>query len=246
MSRKIHISSANRTSGSVEDFTITHDLPQNIKWRRVKLLHARIPNTFNNVITGTNDTFTVTGSVSGANLITVPANNYSGTTLASTVESLINTAANPNVYTVTYDAGLGQFTFASSSESFSLTFAADNIFGFPAGTTAVASSHTSSISGDVNNKLTFGGYVAVCTDLIGGIDNGIINLQSTLTATRALDYVPLCGSTTVTNYFASTECPSYPIYKDDRTSMRFYLEFPNGSAVDINDNDWSIILLFEP
>lgn len=244
MSRKVFISSANRTSGTVEDFTITHNLPQNIKWRRVKLLSARIPNTFNNIVTGVNDTFTLTGTTSGANLITIPPNNYSGNTLASAVESLINTAVAPQSYTVNYSATLGQFTFAGS-ETFNLTFAADNIFGFPGGTTATASTHTSSLNGDVNNKLTFGGFVAVCTDLIGGIDNGIINLKDNITQTRALDYIPLCGSGTVTNYSTSPEFPSFPIYKDDRSTIRFYLEFPNGAAVDINGNNWSIMLLFE-
>jgi hypothetical protein len=239
--QKVLITSSNRTAGSNESFTIQHDLPVNT-WRKVKLLQARLPMTYSNIVTGTNDQFTITGVSSGANVITIPQSNYDGNTLASTTQDLINAVTSPQVYMVTYNSSLGVITF-SGSENFTLTFGV-NSFGFTPGTTASAASHTSDIAGGVNNSLSMGGYISITTNLIGGIYNGVTELKQNVVQTRSLEVVPLCTSGTVVNYRTSDIEPFSDIYLNDINTITFELQYVDGSVVDLNGSEWSCTLLF--
>jgi len=76
-----------------------------------------ISHSFNSVIQGHNDTLFVR-EVQGASyedrVLTIPAGNYNGYTLAATIETLLNLGTTlPHVWTVTFDSGT--LTFANTS-----------------------------------------------------------------------------------------------------------------------------------
>jgi len=169
----VSIQSLNRTDGIPEDFIIT-DSGKNFinNPKSVKASLICIPYTWYNVDEIMGNVFSWNGSGSGSHSIIIPDNNYTGESLAVELQALM--VAEFAGYTVTYDKVTNKFTI-NATENFTIDFTvADNmhlILGWDEVVVVpTATSHTSTnVAGFVLDK-----SVWVCTDMIAGVDNGII------------------------------------------------------------------------
>jgi hypothetical protein len=221
---EILIMSANRSSGTSENFTINFDSTGT----RVKLLEASIPLSFNNILA---TTFFLTGSISGPHTYNILEKRYTATELVNYLQSQIVIPGQ------TYLVGLGsanEIIITSSTENFALNFPQPAI-GFsgiyPANTTQTGESLTS--------ILQVSSHILICSPQIRGIDNGIkiagTNLQEVLHA------VPLCTNG-LANYRASKSSPWITL---TRPLLSFYLSFPNGFPVNLNGTEIAFKILIE-
>lgn len=256
--KTVYISSKKRTTGTPEDFVI-EDTAQNFTTepQSVKAVTATIPFTWSNVMLGVNNAFSFTGSVSGLHNFAIPAQNYDATTLAAALQAAITTAAPGQTYTVVYNSSMYQFTFASTTETFSIDFTIPNnmaaLLGFPVAVTPVAASHTSSQA----PNLTIDTEIWICSSLISGCDNGVIPWSDQPPDTERHDVlasVPIIGCPrTYFQYHAHLELPFYTILNSEFSNTghsvprptRFQLVFPSGFPVDLNGFDWSMQIVFD-
>jgi hypothetical protein len=249
--------------GSNEDFTITetgHHFASVPK--RVKLVKASIPYSWNN-ITANNNVFAIQENPGNSATITVPAGAYNGTTLASTIQTLLGSAGLLNTYTVTFDTSFVRFNFAGTG-AFTLSFTpASSIamqLGFVAGSTygpdtSITSANVAQLVPDYE--------IFICSDLVEGSDNGVVKftpdppISAGVSGSQILASVPLstCFGGVI-NYCACDGIPFFPISQSlygkvlstgDNSSkpIRFFLAFPSGIPVFLNGLHWSAQLVFE-
>ena len=99
--------------------------------------------------------------------------------------------------------------------------------------------------------------IFVCSDLVGGSDNGIIPwndaaLPSYLNQNQILASVPInkCYNT-VLYYTSPDDVPFFPVVQSPFSSgittqpLRMFLKFPSGIDVDLNGYHWTATLVFE-
>jgi hypothetical protein len=96
----------------------------------VKILEVQIPFSFY-TINSSNNTFTLTDTTPLTNVvITIPAGNYNTTTLISTLTTQLNAAGSAGVYSITYSATTGLFTFVKTgAATFTFTFGTSTDLG---------------------------------------------------------------------------------------------------------------------
>lgn len=90
----------------------------------LKVLEAEIPFSYH-VINSVNNTFVLTEPLVGSRTITIPSGNYTATTLATTLASLLTTASTflgVRTYTVTFSTTTQKFTITTSFDQFILVF----------------------------------------------------------------------------------------------------------------------------
>lgn len=257
--RVIYVASANRTSGTPDDFTIvdTGDRYTNIPLS-MKVKSVSIPYTWYN-ITANNNNFMFTGMSSGVHSFSVPPGNYTGATLAAELAKQLNIAVGGGScsggYTVVYDSSTGKYTIASSTENFSINFTVANnmaqILGFPIVVTPSAASHTSTTAASILSDF----YIWVCTDLVEGIDNGVANWTSNPPDTEQMGIVACVPITqcfgSILHYEVPTEYPFYTIvnsaFVTETTgrSSRYFLRFPSGAPLSLNGNNWAMEVIFD-
>lgn len=251
---------------SNEDFTITK-IPQEFPDppKRAKLISACIPYTWNNITT-TNNQFIITEDGVGSDTITIPEGNYTGTQLATALTEQINASGViTQVYTVQYDEQTNLFTFATTGlNGFQFTFALDDaakLLGFgSAGTYPV--SPTTSFTSTSGAVLLRDYEIFICSDMVSGCDMGVIpwNIQGLPDAynqNQILARVPITSCySSVLQYTAPNVLPLYNITQSkfaksrnptdpDMPSIRFFLKFPSGEAVDLGGYHWSAEILLE-
>jgi hypothetical protein len=139
------------TSGSVSTFTIdsSGEFAKILGFSSNKTTVTTATSDFavyeqNIVLVADNRTFSVTQSAVTTNFV-IPAGNYSGTTLASTMQTLLN--ATLSNFTVTYNTNNYTFTITHSSTAFTFhgsTSAAGVALGFPSDVASTSLSITSS------------------------------------------------------------------------------------------------------
>jgi len=256
--RVISINSADRTTGTSDDFTITDDLQIfTNEPKSVTPLMICVPYTWYNVFPETSpgngtDQFSITGANSGLNQVTIPANNYTGDSLAAALKVALDAVAAPDVYVVTYSLSTGKFTI-SSTESFSIDFTITNnmhlIFGFNEVVVPSATTHVSTnVAGFVTDKVVW-----ICTDMIGGIDNGIIPWRSGAPLSeQIIAELPIVGCfgsilfhqvTCCMPEFIMTNSPFSLVKPSTSTrTTRFYLKLPSGAPISLNGHEWSMQL----
>lgn len=255
-------SSVRDAGGSNEDFTIT-DTRETIDNapKTVKLLNACIPFTWNNVpdTGGGGSELQFTDSVPTVYTVTVPAGNYTGTTLATAVAAAMNAAGSPDTFSVTFDSNTYKMTFTTTGADMELNFTTiDDMaetLGFDAGTDYGPAASITSV-----NVVNILGYLEmfICSDLVCGSDNGVIpwTTSSPVSDLCVLARVPIraCYGGVV-DYVAQTELPAFPVTQSEfvaetlepRTvarSMRFYLRWPDNTPVDLNGAVWTAELIF--
>ncbi len=254
--KSVVVRSSNRDTGTADDFTIVDNKSvfTNVP-KSVRLSSVTLPYTWANVGGVFGNTIDFTGAISGAHTIVIPTNNYDGTTLATQLSTDMSAAAAPDVYTVTYNGVTNKFTIAST-ENFSIDFTQPNnmhtILGFLEVITPVAMSITSTnVAGFVIDK-----EVLVCTNLIDGIDNGLIDWKSgPPTSSQAIGFVPIVGPWGgIIEFVNPFDMPFYTITNSDFSSestksltrtLHMWLRFPSGATVDLQGQDWECVIIFD-
>lgn len=256
----INSSEPHRDAGTTnEDFTITKQIQEFTNTpKKIKLISACIPFTWDNVITGINNTFTVYEDGIGSVNIIIPQGYYSGSDLASTIANSMNTTLT-QTYDVTYNSKTLMFYFSTGdSAGFQFTMTPDimTLLGFT--DSVYPSSPITSFSSQIKAVLLVDYEILICSDAVRGSDNGVITWYSnsvpSISQDNILARVPINSCfTSVINYSAYAELPYY-ICKQSRfigssntlSSIRFYLTFPSGRPVNLNGYHWTaeIILQF--
>jgi hypothetical protein len=264
----VNSSPANRDPGGTsEDFEITDtgetftNLP-----KTVKLVTATMPFTWYNIynINGSqNNHFEFTDSADTLYTFDVPVNNYSGPSMATTLQALMNAEASPDAFTVEFDTATFKFTFTSNNVAgFVLKF--DGVVGsmaVPLGfsPTGPDPAKAQVITSITVSKMLIDTELFICSDLVCGSENGVIpwNTSPPDPDLCVLACIPLqaCFGAYI-NYTASPEMPYYPVTQsrfakvtspgDNRPrTVRFYLRWPSGVPVDLNGYEWSAQLIFD-
>jgi hypothetical protein len=257
MQKSVYFSSANRDNGgSIEDFTITDSSGKfAIPPTTVKLTYASIPYTWYNILSS-NNAFTLIEPNNGGFTapLTITPGNYDGDQLASAVQTALNAAGGVNTYTVNYSSATLKFTI-SATGNFQLQFTSpDNIatrLGFVSGTTT--SSATSVTSPNIAQILS-DTEIFICSDLVGGIDNGYSLLQPGVsTNTQILAVVNIVGTFGDVIAFQDRRGdPPFTIKQSNYSQLfsssdrvvRFFLQFPSQFPLDLNGVNWSATLTF--
>lgn len=249
--------------GTNENFTITENgnhfsrLP-----RRVKLMKANIPYTWNN-ITVANNSFILKEFPGPTTFnVTIPDGHYNGTELATAIQTALNTSGAAYTYTVSFSTTTLHFTI-SATGNFSLDFTGSNSIatqmGFPVGYISPVGATTDST---IVAQLVPDYEIFICSDLVEGCDNGIVRFTPDPPATSAalggiLAVIPLSACFgAVIGFQDCCDGPFFPISQsyygkvrsiDDNAlkSMNFFLQFPSGIPVNLNGAHWSAQLLFE-
>jgi hypothetical protein len=201
------------------------------------------------------NTFTFTGNISGQNSVLLPEDNYTGHSLAAKLQSLLDVEAGGEDYTVAYDGVTNKFTI-SSTESFTIDFTAlknmHMILGFPATVSEESECHTSPHVPDFK----FDRKIWICSDMIRGVDNGIIpwNSDNPPVEHQILAEIPVSGSfNSILMFQPGADMPFFPISESDFTAVngtssretRFFLKFPSGTELNLNGQEWNMQLVFE-
>lgn len=245
--RIVYLDSSRRTSGTSEDYVIVQN---GAHWgppiapSRVKLVSAAIPFTFGNIGPGNNQ-FNIDST-----LITIPAGFYTGTQLASVIQAL---AGSTSVTSVTYNSTALSFTFSGGS-SFSLNFTIPNSAGNVLGFGNVVVTGTSLTSTTVAGILP--DYeIWVCSDLVGGSDNGVVPIYDPPSSAQVLAVVPITSCYGgIIDYRGCCSTPFYgcsaspyvnALTNNQPASIRMFLRFPSGLAVDLHGAKWTCQLNFE-
>src|SRR5690606_14895280 len=110
----VRIDSSYRTSGQISNFRV--NLDRAIEYNKVELLSIEIPNTIYPISIARRTNYlrlTQIGTPDRSIQITLPDGNYTYTSLASTLQTLLNSAVNSNGnYTVTYSVITGKITIS--------------------------------------------------------------------------------------------------------------------------------------
>jgi hypothetical protein len=254
--KAVYINSVNRDVSTIpEDFTITDTSDMyNIPPKSVKLTYASIPYTWYNIISS-NNTFTLYEVPSGNFPLTIAPGNYGGAELATAVQTALNTSGGLNTYTVTFNCQAMTFTITSTGVftlGFNSTGSIAVRLGFAPGTiqptgTSLTSTQTARLLADTE--------IFICSDLVGGIDNGFSKLQpGVATNTQILAVVPITGCfgsiisfiAPIDNPFFSTTQSNYaqPSPPNGERIVRFFLQFPSQFPLSLNGYNWSNTLVF--
>lgn len=261
MQRVIYVNSGARDVGGTDaDFTVTRNT---VEFSGVpisaKLATVSIPYTWDNVTTS-NNTFTITETAVGTDSFVIPPGNYDGDSLATEIQSLLNTSGvlTPT-FTVVFDATSSAFTISTSVNTFQITFtmigSAATLMGFAPGSSSAVAASTTSTGGAA---LLPDYEVFVCSDLVAGSDNGVMLWSPTYTPTvsnqsQILARIPITACYSgVINYCVNATLPSYSITQSafarainlgQPASIRFFLTLPSGSPIDLNGYHWSAELV---
>ena len=124
---KLYISSKHRISGEPSDFRV--QLPETIQYDDdtiAVITEVTIPNSFGTVINGINKEFYFVqaddefGANPSRQMFLVPSKSYSGTTLASELETILNNTFTG--YTVSYDVDVNKISISHDTKYFKITY----------------------------------------------------------------------------------------------------------------------------
>lgn len=267
--KNIYINSAPSfidVGGTDVNFTITKPYSNfNKAPTKVKLLSARIPFTWDN-ITSINNTYTLieysgTTSITTSN-IQIPTGRYTGTTLATAMQTSLNSNTKESfTYTVTYNTTTFQFSI-SSTGNFQLDFSVSNSLGPALGfgdITTVEATHIVSPEIAILQPDT---EILVTSDLVSGIDNGVVPwfAEASNTAYPNLNILSVIPISTcfggIINYQASPDDPwqecsqsnfSLATINKTEVTIQFGLLLLSGEIINLNGAHWSanILLSFD-
>lgn len=258
MYRAIYFNSANRDALTTpENFTITDSGNQfTYPPKSVKLTYAAIPFSWNN-ITAANNRLELIEEPNPGVIATVPPGNYSGTALATAVQTALNTVAVLNTYTVSFNALNLTFTIDGTG-TFSLDFGVPNTIATRLGfaTDAITTPGTT-VTSTEQAMMQSDNEIWVCSDLVGGCDNGFVNFApGAATNAEVLAVVPINTTFGNTIFYASN--PDNPFFVTTQSNfgkvqsqtnpttpaVRFFLQFPSGFPLELNGLNWSGTLTF--
>jgi len=268
VSQIIRVSSDKYTSKVGEVITI--EVPTSIISRPVKsirLLEALIPNTFSNIPTTANK-FSFTDA-SNTYMIALPQVSVNSTTILEILKNTLEAASDAGLtFTIVYSKCDGTYTFKADG-AFTLNFnvadSAADLLGF--NTTppyvAVETPPASNIYITQNNRrgqLDSDRYINITSNLITGVDQGVVFLDGDLTptSTNILASIPIQSSSAgATLFFSdSSSSPDINIQSSvlgrivgtNTNSVRvvtFGLSLDSGNPVDLGGASWSARFLLK-
>lgn len=233
-------------SGSVSTFTIdsSGNLAQILGFSSNKSSVTTATSDFavyeqNIVLIADNRTFTITQSAVTTSF-TIPSGNYSGTSLASTIQTLINTvysnftvAFNSHNNTLTFSHTTTEFTFVSSGS-------ASAILGF----TSDVSSSSLTLNSQQSINVVGNTSIIIKSNAIGS-NTLYPAIQSSLYTNKIIE-IPLSGSQNSVLFYEPYKNNSISFYFDggiSLSSIDFRLIDDNGRLVNFNVNGrWKIFL----
>ncbi len=238
------ISSSTRISGTNESFQSYPILLGDNDFTHCIISQITIPKTWYTIQDNLN-TFQLSetvGSITTIVSISFPIGNYNRISLASTLQTLLNSnSPNMAVYTISYpntgsSADTGKFTFTSSIPHFSFIFSSIspyNQLGFNIGT---ISTNTSSITSTNIINLQYISSLNVVSDIVQNSPNNI--LSSVLNV-----------GTFLPNSYIFHEEFNYDITlkelsSNTNNSWNFNLTDQNGIVPNLNGVPWSFTLIF--
>ena len=242
--------------------TISIDVPSSLINRPVKsirLLDAVIPYTFSN-ISPTANQFGFTDTA-GTNTVTIPAHTFTAGNIIEVLKSTLDAASGAGLeFTVIYHKCEGTFEFqADGAYSFDFTVpnSAAVTLGFTATVhTAVETPPASNIwviQSQTRDQLSVDKYLNITSNLITGIDQGLLILDGTVSpsANNILATIPISGTSGANIIFTeSQDAPDIDIQasvlgqivdpnSDTTRTIEFGLSLGSGQAVDLNGSFWS-------
>jgi len=236
MSSYIYINSADRISGSIEDFSVfIQDHLENVD-KNISVESLAIPYSYY-VVNGNNNT--LLAGPTGVDTITLTQGNYTGSELSTELQTQLNAVLVPT-YTVSFDSNSGKFTYSTGDASeFQIITDTQNYkyLGFDKSSTNSSSSGslTSSNVIDVSGSQ----YIEVRTDLPIHSEN-----NSNLNRDVLLRVYP--NSEVFSTIFYQNNNAQVHFTSDKIQRVRFTLfdEFDN--QMDLNGLNWSLTLKVSP
>lgn len=261
--RKLYINSApgfRDPGGTDENFTITKTISDfTTVPRRVKLQTAQVPYTWNNIVSGSNNSFEV---IIGTNTYTIniASGHYTGTSLATAVQAALNSATTNN-FTVSYSTITFLFTFSSILSAYSFNFNVANTIapalGFDILTYNSTTSSPYTLTSVYVSVVETDTQIFVCSTLVLGLDNGVIpyfpGAPPNYGILAALPLTSCFGS--FMNYTVPNDEPWFTVSQSAFTqesinpnstvSIGFSLLFISGIPVNLQGAHWSATILLD-
>lgn len=234
-SRKYYINSANRISGSNQNFEIDIVIPPESQYDSIAIVDASIPLTYYNVDAPYNKFTLVEGSNSV--VITIPPGNYNQRTFQTQLVTLLNTGLPGSfTYSMTFDSVTAKYTYSVSGNS-----GVQPQFIF--------SDYLVSQMGFTNHSTnTFVLDTLVSTDVISFVPNNSLFIHCDL-ITEGNDILQDIYANNVIPYsfitFSSPNIEHYskPLKTTNHATMRISLQDAYGQEVILNGVDWNFSLL---
>ncbi len=205
-----------------------------------------------NIMLG-NNTLIINDGVND-HIIAIDTNWYTGSSLASQLQTKINTVLSVATYTVAYNAADFSFTIANTSLftiKFNIPNSINQIIGFNKTTYTGANSYKSVNVANLQPEQN----IFICSSLVSGTDNGVIQWNGNFN--NILAAIPINTTTGNTILFqASDDTPwqdmressfSKVLLPGDNTTvnMSFSLNFLNGNLANLSGVPWSFTILLE-
>jgi hypothetical protein len=257
MQYSAYINSADRFSGTNENFFVIDSGRFSLPPSYVKLESANIPYTWNNIGLTNNEISISEPSNPTVVQLTIAPGNYTGAALATALQTALNGAGLTHTYTVTYSAITNTFTI-SANGNFILYFTSIDTIATRLG--FIANSTTSSVTSITSpNQAQFisDNEIFICSDLVSGIDNGYVKFDNMIPATNNQILAVVSANANpgaIINYQApngqffnikqSNFGKLQSVFDTTQKQINFYLQFPSGDVVDLNGFSWSATLLF--
>lgn len=250
----IFVNSAFKSSGTSDNFQVvkTESNFNNIP-KKAKLLSASIPYVWDNITVSNNSLSLIELPGPVVHSVSVAIGYYTGKTLATELQTTLNAVVGKlYTYTVTFDTNSFEFTIAATG-NFQLNFTVSNTIASALGfDEIITTSATTTISTKISLLLT-DLEVCVKTNLIGGIDNGIVTWFPGSTGTTGiLATVPITACHgEIIQYQANQYQPWQTITQSSFSSslvnltITFQLILLSGLPIDMRGTDWTASILLE-
>jgi hypothetical protein len=254
----VKISSSERSSGTVNDFTIDYPNDRFVnRPKKAKIISVCLPYTWFNIVGGVNNTLIF--NKGGTDYVaTIAAGNYTGITLAAALQLAMTSADPAQTYTVAFSDTTYVFAFTANTTPIQLNFTSSpnlaTVLGFSSGALYPVVPALLIESTTLANLLP-DTFVEVCSNLIEGIDNGVpvitsgpavsdnvmahIIIKGNFGQNLAyVDYGENIPPMSVAQSFLGTNPKGRPV------PIRFFLRFSSGFPIDLNGKDWGLVIKF--
>ena len=245
-SKTIVINSANRTTGSNENFTYAYNKDMLESFTHVVLLQASIPLSYY-LIQDSNNTFTLSENGSSV-VITVSPGNYFRSSFLTHIKSLLNTNS-PNGWTYdmtipneSKEADTGKYTYSVSGN------------GGLQPSIIVSTNMYEQFGFDKNTTNTFSGDTLISTNCINFINKQTLLIHSNLVDTKSNNNKNILQEIYISNYLNYScgvfQCPdvmaySKSIINNNGNSISITLTNEDGTILNLNGrNCLYTIMLF--
>ena len=239
MKVQINISSKDRNFGTSTNFNVS--LTQQLKrLKKISLVGVHIPYSFY-IFTSLNNKISLTVGVVTENFV-IPVGNYTAFQLQSTLQTVFNSGSFTG-FTVIFDQNTLKYTIANPT-NFDMLFGINGIASHLGFNTIVNKTGANTYTSDNVINLTNGDYINIrSSNLTSGLKQKSINNRSDSDVFYKVPILTNSGGT----IFHYVEFPLEYEYNDGKSmeSLDFQLLDANNNIIDLNGQDWNILLMAE-